>query len=99
MLFRSHFWTDFGYGKFALHFYRDKEKREVDFVITLKNEPWMLIECKSGQKTISKSLFYLKQKFPKTQAVQLIQENNFYRQDPESNIHILSWVNFLRRLV
>ena len=29
-----HFWTDRGFGEFGLHYLRDKEKREVDFIVT-----------------------------------------------------------------
>ena len=38
---------------------RDKEKREVDFLITKNNHPWMLIEVKlSHNQGISSSLRY-----------------------------------------
>ena len=43
-----HSWTDTGQGVFELCFVRDKEKREVDFLITQDQKPWMLIECKSN---------------------------------------------------
>jgi len=46
-----HFWTDTGFGKYALYFLRDKEKREVDFIITKDNHPWFLVEVKSSENT------------------------------------------------
>ena len=32
---------DAGLGTYALHYLRDKEKREVDFVVVRNGEPWM----------------------------------------------------------
>jgi len=43
-----HFWTDAGHGDFDLRFIRDKEKREVDFVVIRDGAPWMLVEVKCG---------------------------------------------------
>ncbi|MBI2899862.1 MAG: ATP-binding protein [Planctomycetes bacterium] len=43
-----HFWTDAGLGDFSLHFLRDKEKREVDFLVARDREPWFLVEAKLG---------------------------------------------------
>jgi len=52
-------WTDIGLGDFALHYVRDKLKREVDFLITRENVPWILVETKtSAHKGISPNLKY-----------------------------------------
>ena len=52
-----HFWNDLGIGDYQLHFIRDKEKREVDFLVTKNNNPWMLIEVKlSNHQEMSSSL-------------------------------------------
>ena len=52
-----HFWTDQGLGDYDLYFIRDKEKREVDFLVTKNNKPWFLVEVKkSDNKRISKNL-------------------------------------------
>jgi uncharacterized protein len=40
------FWTDTGEGLFELHFLRDKEKNEIDFLITRDKSPWLPIEAK-----------------------------------------------------
>ena len=54
-----HYWTDLGYGLFELYFLRDKMKREVDFLITKENKPWIIVEVKSsGKEGISPSLQY-----------------------------------------
>lgn len=45
-----HFWTDTGLGQYELFYVRDIDKREVDFLVTKENEPWLLIEVKNSQK-------------------------------------------------
>jgi len=52
-----HFWTDTGLGNYGLYFLRDKEKREVDFLVTRNGEPWFLVEAKSSvDQPLSKNL-------------------------------------------
>jgi uncharacterized protein len=56
-----HFWTDSGFGRYDLHYIRDKEQREVDFLVTRNEEPWFLVEVKlSNNKAISPALNYFK---------------------------------------
>jgi len=43
-----HFWTDCGFGHFQLHYLRDRDQREVDFLITRDHKPWILLEVKSS---------------------------------------------------
>jgi len=40
------FWNDVGHGDFALWYVRDKEKREVDFLVTDRRKPFLLVEAK-----------------------------------------------------
>ena len=49
-------WTDLGLGDFELGYLRDKEKREVDFVVVRDGDPWFLVEVKSGEAPLSPSL-------------------------------------------
>jgi uncharacterized protein len=44
------FWNNTGQGDFGLFYLRNKDKREVDFLVTRKNEPWFLAEVKSSYK-------------------------------------------------
>jgi predicted AAA+ superfamily ATPase len=65
------------YGReIELRYFRDIDKREVDFVITEDSKPFYFIECKNRDKTISRSLYYLKTRFPDVKAVQVILEKN-----------------------
>lgn len=49
-------WNDLGLGYFDLHYLRNKEKEEVDFVISQKNNPILLIEAKLTDDQVSKNL-------------------------------------------
>jgi len=51
------------------------DRREVDFVIVEDGSPVHFIECKKSGKEISRSLLYLKARFPKVQATQVSLEN------------------------
>ncbi|MCY4047912.1 MAG: ATP-binding protein [Candidatus Dadabacteria bacterium] len=48
LLKAAHFWTDTGLGNYDLYYVRDKEKREVDFLVTKNRKPWMLVEAKKS---------------------------------------------------
>lgn len=53
-----HFWEDAGLGACGVHFVRDKEGREVDFLLTRDQKPWCLVEVKaSGTAGLSPHLF------------------------------------------
>ena len=68
-----HFWTDTGLGIFELYFIRTKEKKEVDFLITKNNQPWILIEVKASSKaSLSKSLQDFKEQLACPFAFQLV---------------------------
>ena len=59
-----------------LRYFRDIDKREVDFVITEDNKPLYFIECKKGGQKINRPLHYLKIRFPDVKAVQVVLEKN-----------------------
>ncbi|MEW6077594.1 MAG: AAA family ATPase [Thermodesulfobacteriota bacterium] len=54
-----------------LRYFRDIDKREVDFVIMEDGKPLHFIEAKLSGKAQSPSLRYLKQRFPSVSAIQL----------------------------
>lgn len=58
-----------------LCFYKDREQREVDFVITENSKPICFIECKLAEKSLSPHLLYLSKKFPNVSCYQLTLEN------------------------
>lgn len=47
------FWTDSGEGDFDLHYLRDKQQHEIDFLIARDRRPWLAVEAKSSDTTPS----------------------------------------------
>ena len=54
-----------------LRYFRDVDRREVDFIITENNKPTLFLECKKRNRDINSALKYLKERFPETEAVQV----------------------------
>jgi len=48
----------------------------VDFVIVQDGEPIHFVECKKSRKSLSRSLRYLKTRFPSVKATQLLLEDD-----------------------
>lgn len=68
-----HYWTDMGFGEYDLFYVRDKEKREVDFLITKNKQPWFLVEVKTANaSSISKHLFYFQRELNVPHAFQVV---------------------------
>ena len=67
-------WTDLGLGEFELFYIRDKQKREVDFLMTKDHEPWMLVEAKSGERKLSESLIRFADKLNVPHAFQVVKD-------------------------
>jgi predicted AAA+ superfamily ATPase len=71
-------WNDLGRGNFSLHYIRNKEKEEVDFVIANDHMPLLLVEAKLSETNVSPSLLKFQTRL-KVPAVQLIDHSNVYR--------------------
>lgn len=59
-----------------LRYFRDVDKREVDFVVTEEGAPLQFIECKTSARDVSPSLRYLKARFPHVEATQVVLDKN-----------------------
>jgi len=81
-------WNDMGYGRFSLHFIKNKEKQEVDFLIANENIPLLLIEAKSAETQPSAALKKF-QNALEIPAVQLIGKGDGYRMLSNNNHPIL----------
>ena len=53
LLKAADFWTDTGEGVFELYYLRNKEKAEVDFLLTRDRKPWLAVECKLSEDELS----------------------------------------------
>lgn len=66
-----HFLQDTEGWQMELRYFRDTDKREVDFVVIKENRPIYFIETKISEKTASSHLKYLKKRFAEVPSVQL----------------------------
>jgi len=53
-----HYHEDRDGERMELHFLRDSQKREVDFVVTKNGQPLFAVECKTGEASLSKNITY-----------------------------------------
>ena len=76
------YWNDTGLGDYRLYFLRDKEKREVDFLVTKEQEPWFLVEVKSSYKEgVSKNLRYFHEQTKAKHAFQVVFDLEYVDKD------------------
>ncbi len=65
-------WTAAGDGRFALHYLRDREHREVDFVILRDRKPICLVECKAGDEEPAPALAHFQERLAVPHALQVV---------------------------
>ncbi|MEN9307720.1 MAG: hypothetical protein RL173_1652 [Fibrobacterota bacterium] len=75
-------WEDAGLGTFALHYLRDTEKREVDFLVVRDDQPWFLVEAKTSDPHPTASLKHFQAATHCPHAFQLVQELPYVEIDP-----------------
>lgn len=74
LLKACHFWTDSGEGEFGLHFLRNKEKQEIDFLIVRDGEPWLPVEVKGTDTTPSPNWKRFAGQLPCRQGLQVVRQ-------------------------
>jgi predicted AAA+ superfamily ATPase len=74
-------WTDLGLGTFDLGYLRDKEQREVDFVVVRDRKPWFLVEVKSNNDRLSPALQQFQDQLHAPFAFQVLLEADFIEAD------------------
>ncbi len=81
-------WNDLGLGRFSLNYLRNKDKEEVDFLISNNHNPFLLIETKLSDDDAAKSLIKF-QKILNTPAVQLVNRDGICKLISNNNSKIL----------
>ncbi|MCK4870089.1 MAG: ATP-binding protein [Gammaproteobacteria bacterium] len=75
-------WRDIGLGNYGLHFLRDKDKNEVDFLVTKNDQPWIMVEVKSSCKaSINQALYKFKERLGVEHVLQVAYDMPFINQD------------------
>jgi predicted AAA+ superfamily ATPase len=71
-------WTDLGIGDFSLYFLRDKEQKEVDFLVTRDNTPWFMVEVKTSEnRSLSANLYNFAQQLNIPHAFEIIFDKKY----------------------
>ncbi len=97
-----HYWNDAGLGEFQLNFLRDKEKREVDFIVIKNKKPWFIVEVKSSEnETLSPNLRYFQELVGAEHAFQVAFNMEYIDQDcfTYNKPTIVSAKTFLSQLI
>ena len=74
-------WNDMGLGAFELGYLRDKEKREVDFLVARDGKPWFLVEVKQRDEKTSSALAYFQRQLDAPHAFQIVMDAEYVGAD------------------
>ncbi len=92
-------WNDHGWGRFSLHYLRNKDRQEVDFLIAQNNRPVLLVETKLSDDSPAASLLDF-QRLLDVPAVQLVKKegvNKVYKNGRNSILVVTAhrWLSTL----
>jgi hypothetical protein len=80
-----------------LRYFRDVDRREVDFVVTERGQPIQLVECKWSDTDVDVGLRYMHAKFPTAEAWQISATGRKNYQTP-NGIRVSPAIQFLKNL-
>ena len=92
-----HFLEDSEGHAVALHYLRDRQGREVDFLVTIGRKPWFAVEAKLSETRVDPALVYFKQRLAIPWAYQVTLEGT--RDFVESGVRVVPASRFLAALV
>jgi uncharacterized protein len=70
-----HYLQDYEGYKAGLYFLRNVDKKEVDFLVTVKEKPWFAVEVKMSDENISPHLYYFKERLDIPYSYQIIKKS------------------------
>jgi predicted AAA+ superfamily ATPase len=92
LLQKVHFLGDYEGFRMGLYYVKDKNQREVDFLITQNNKPVELIEVKLSDETPAPNLISFAEKLNVTKATQLVLETK--KMWSKNKLHLLNPVDY-----
>ncbi len=87
-------WNDALGGDYQLFYIRNKDKKEIDFLITTQDKPWLLIEAKSSDGPVSRHCFDIQKMLGNIPLVQLCMEKDVCLLE-KKNVYRISADRFL----
>ncbi|HNU68208.1 MAG TPA: ATP-binding protein [Myxococcota bacterium] len=93
-------WRSTGSADVGLYYFRDREKREVDFVLCVEGRPRVLVEAKSGDSSVSPALLHARKVLGAEVVVQVVNKSGICRNLGESGspVWVMSADRFLAML-
>lgn len=92
-----HFLRDRDGHKLELHFLRNQEKKEVDFLVTANAAPWFAVECKLSDESLWPPLRYFRDRLNIPFVYQVIRRPNVDR--VKDGVRVVSAGRFLAGLI
>ena len=92
-----HYRQDVEGRELELRYFRDIDRREVDFVLLEDGSPRSFIECKLSDAPVSRALRYLQERFPGCDAWQISLRGRKDFETPDG-IRVCPALDYLRRL-
>jgi predicted AAA+ superfamily ATPase len=92
-----HYLHDYEGHKTELHFLRNVDKKEVDFIVAVNRKPWFAVEAKLADEDISNSLFYFKERLKIPHVYQVLKKSGINRLI--NDVHVVSADCFLSGLI
>ena len=96
-----HYLTDTGEGDFELCYLRNKQKKEIDFLIVKDRKPWLPVEVKLHNDKLSNNWSVFMKYLPCDRAIQVVRSDNVYQTESTNfgQVLIISAAQFLNFLV
>jgi predicted AAA+ superfamily ATPase len=85
LLRMCHWFLDLYGEEYELRYFRDTEKREVDFIITKKKKALVAIEVKESQQELDNNLKYFLERVPVKYAFQVHLKGTLHKRLPDIN--------------
>ncbi len=77
-----HFWIDIGLGEYDLYYLRDKDKKEVDFLVTKNGNPWLMVESEtSNNGRLGSNINYFNQQINVPHVLQVVKDLPYIEKD------------------
>lgn len=92
-----HFHQDYNGEKMELCFYRDSNKREIDFIVMKNRKPMFGVECKTGEKNLAENIKFFSKRLPVPKYYQ-VHLGKKYTEIAEHKAEILPFTEFAKIL-
>jgi predicted AAA+ superfamily ATPase len=96
------FWTEQGIARFDLYYLRDIDKKEVDFVVTKNNTPYLMVEAKLSSTTISPHISHFQKQINPIWSLQSVYNMNYIPQScfkEDKQIYVVPARTLLSQLI